>query len=68
MEEKEKPYFPPYLDFQFDENTIEDTIKNYVDSSRSHEKSRKMDFWMNRLESGGPWKNIGNDNSTRPIK
>ena len=51
MEEKEKPYFLPHLGFQFDENTIEDTIKNYVDSNRSHEISRKMDFWMNRLEA-----------------
>ena len=53
MEDREKPYFPPYLGFQFDENNIENTIKNYVDSSRSHETIRKMDFCMNRLEAHG---------------
>ena len=66
MEERKKPYFPPYLGFQFDENTIEDTIRNYVGSSRNHETIRKMDFLMNQLKAHG--KNIENDNYTRPLK
>ena len=44
MEEKEKPYFPPYLDFQFDENTIEDTQSRTM--LIQAEAMRKAERWI----------------------
>ena len=60
MGDRELPYFPQFLGFDFGE-TEDDKIREFVQSSRSEETARKSEFWVNRLEEYGKKIEINGD-------
>ena len=51
------PYFPPYLGLNLDFEEEDDKIREFIQSSRSKETTRKIEFWLTRLTEHG--KTIG---------
>ena len=51
----DRVYFPPYLgvDLGFSDEEEDEKVRSFIESSLNKETSRKIEFWLTRLEEHG---------------